>query len=133
MKKLLLDTHVLVWAEEDRDLGKACRKLLLDPRNELFLSPVSSLELARLASLGRLTFKQPLSRWIDDARLHLQFRDVPMTHEVALESYALPGDFHRDPADRMLVATARLGGLTLLTADDLILAYPHVEAIDARR
>ncbi|WP_367872231.1 type II toxin-antitoxin system VapC family toxin [Luteolibacter sp. Populi] len=132
-RRLLLDTHVLVWAEEGRELGKACRAMLLDPRNEIFVSPVTTLELARLASLGRLVFKQSLGRWLDQARQHLQFRDAVLSHEVAIESYALPGEFHRDPADRMLVGTARAGGYALVTADDLILAYPHVEVVDARR
>ena len=56
-----------------------------------------------------------------------------MSHEVAMEAYALPGTFHRDPADRVLVATARRDGLTLVTAGARILAYPHVRTQDARR
>jgi PIN domain nuclease of toxin-antitoxin system len=52
---------------------------------------------------------------------------------VALEAYALPGAFHRDPADRLLVAAARRNNLTLVTADDRILAYPHARSQDARR
>jgi PIN domain nuclease of toxin-antitoxin system len=56
-----------------------------------------------------------------------------VSHEIAMEGYALPGAFHRDPADRILVATARRDGLTLVTADDRILAYPHARTQDARR
>jgi PIN domain nuclease of toxin-antitoxin system len=56
-----------------------------------------------------------------------------VTHEMAWEAYHLPGSFHRDPADRILVATARLYGLTLLTADDSILRYPYVKSMSARR
>jgi len=56
-----------------------------------------------------------------------------LTHEMAIEAYALPGAFHRDPADRVLVAAARLQGWTLLTADDRILEYRDVRSLDARR
>ncbi len=133
MSGFLLDTHVLVWAEEGRpELGQACRGILQDPASELFVSPVTSLELARLASLRRIVFKQSLRRWVEEARRNLRFRDAEMSHDVAFESYALPEPFHRDPADRMLVATARIGGFTLITADDHILGYPHVQSFDAR-
>ena len=56
-----------------------------------------------------------------------------MDDAVAIEAYALPGRFHADPADRLLVATARVHGLTLVTADKRILKYPEVRVIDARK
>ncbi len=131
---LLLDTHVLVWAESFAGrLGPATRSLLLDPANSLLVSPVSTLELARLISLSRLSLHRPLADWLDTARRHLGFADAPLTHAIAIQSYELPGAFHKDPADRMLVATAREHGYTLLTADDLVLGYPHVLTADARR
>jgi PIN domain nuclease of toxin-antitoxin system len=58
---------------------------------------------------------------------------IPVTADVAMEAYALPEPFHEDPADRILVATARLGKLTLLTADARILSYEGVNALDARK
>ena len=131
--KLLLDTHVLIWAEEGLErLGDRARTMLLAPENLLHVSPVTSLELARLQSLNRLVFHKPLATWLELARRHLQFADAPFTHETAIESYSLPGDFHRDPVDRMLVATARLESMHLVTADARILAYPHVSTLDAR-
>lgn len=130
---LLLDTHVLVWAESlEERLGSKTRALLLDPSNTLLVSPVTTLELARLISLAQLTLRKPLSDWLDTARRHLAFEDALFTHSVAMESYSLPGSFHKDPADRMLVATARELNCPLVTADDLILAYPNVLTIDAR-
>jgi len=130
---LLLDTHVLVWAESlDDRLGPRTRALLLDSSNALLVSPVSTLELSRLIALSRLTFRKPLADWLEAARLHLGFQDAPFTHSTAIESYALPGSFHKDPADRMLVATARELGCPLLTADHLILTYPNTLSIDAR-
>lgn len=130
---LLLDTHVLVWAESlDERLGSQTRSLLLDPSNTLFVSPVTTLELSRLITLSRLTLRKSLADWLDAARLHLAFQDAPFTHSVAMESYSLPGVFHKDPADRMLVATARELNCMLVTADDLILGYPNVLTTDAR-
>jgi len=129
---LLLDTHVLVWAESlDERLGPVARGMLLDPSNALWVSPVSSLELARLIALGRLSLRKPLGEWIAGARRHLGFEDAPFTHTVALGCYELPGSFHKDPADRMLVATARQLGCTLLTADERILRYAAVKSADA--
>ncbi len=130
---LLLDTHVLVWAESlEERLGPQTRALLLDPSNTLLVSPVTTLELARLISLAQLTLRKPLADWLDAARLHLAFEDALFTHSVAMESYSLPGAFHKDPADRMLVATARELNCPLVTADDPILAYPNVLTINAR-
>lgn len=130
---LLLDTHVLIWAESSPDrLGPITRDRLLDTANRLLVSPVSTLEIARLISLSRLTLRRPLLLWLNEARRHLGFDDAPFDHRIAIHSYDLPGDFHKDPADRMLVATAREQGLTFVTADELILSYPHVTALDAR-
>lgn len=131
---LLLDTHVLVWAESlDERLGPVASQLLLDPANDLLVSPVSSLELARLIALGRLSLRKPLGEWMAAARRNLGFADAPFTHPVAMGSYELPGSFPKDPADRMLVATARHLDGTLLTADDRILEYADVKSVDARR
>jgi PIN domain nuclease of toxin-antitoxin system len=131
---LLLDTHVLVWAESlDDRLGPRTRALLLDPSNTLFVSPISTLELSRLIALSRLQFRKSLQDWFTSARQHLGFQDAPFSHSAAIDSYQLPAAFHKDPADRMLVATARELGCPLLTADDLILGYSHVQTFDARK
>ena len=63
----------------------------------------------------------------------LRASPIDLTPEVAWEAYNLPGRFHNDPADRLLVATARVRSLTLVTGDDLILRYPHVKALSAKR
>jgi PIN domain nuclease of toxin-antitoxin system len=131
---LLLDTHVLVWAESlDERLGPQTRALLLDPSHTLLVSPISTLELARLIALSRITLRKSLQDWMNSARQHLDFHDAPFTHSAAIDSYQLPASFHKDPADRMLVATARELGCPLVTADDLILGYPHVQTLDARK
>lgn len=131
---LLLDTHVLVWAESlDQHLGPETRALLLDPANTLLVSPITTLELSRLIALSRLNLQKPLHDWLDIARQHLGFEDARFTHRAAIASYELPGNFHKDPADRMLVATARELDCLLVTADDLILGYSHARTFDARK
>ncbi len=92
---------------------------------------MGSLEIARLVWGGRLTFTIPVSDWIEKACEYSDAQTIPLSHEIAVESYNLPEPFHRDPVDRTLVATARCHRLTLLTADKRILSYPHVNGEDA--
>ena len=75
----------------------------------------------------------PLSGWIDRSLADLSAESLPVTHAVAEEAYALPGRFHEDPVDRILVAAARRHHLSLLTADERILRYAEVRSLDARR
>lgn len=131
--KILLDTHAWIWSQESPELlGPATRSAVADEDNALFVSPVSSLEIARLIWGERLTLAGRLQTWVSEALDALLADTVPLTHEIAIATYDLPGEFHRDPADRMLVATARVHDLTLVTADERILAYPHVLTLDAR-
>jgi PIN domain nuclease of toxin-antitoxin system len=82
---------------------------------------------------GGIELSMPLRDWVARSLAELHAETLVVTHDVALEAYALPGRFHRDPADRMLVAAARCHGLTVLTADERILRYRDVRAIDVRR
>lgn len=132
--KLLLDTHVWIWSQEKPEkLGKETRRLLVDGKSTNHVATVSVLELARLVAAGDVILNKPLTAWIETALEELHAEEVAMNREIATEAYALPGEFHRDPADRILVATARREGLTLLTADDRILSYRHAKTLDARR
>ncbi len=86
-----------------------------------------------MLAAGHIALSMPLRDWIQQSLAALAAETVPLSHEMAIEAYALPGAFHRDPADRVLVAAARLQGWTLLTADDRILEYRDVRSLDARR
>jgi PIN domain nuclease of toxin-antitoxin system len=97
------------------------------------VSAISSLEIAHLVAGGVLELKGSLDRWVRTAIDSLEARSVDIDHRIAIEAYKLPGRFHKDPADRMLVATARINALTLVTADERILAYKSVRTVDARR
>ena len=131
--KILLDTHVWIWSQESPQIfGPIARQAIADENNGLFVSPISSLEIARQAWGGRLTFAVRLQTWIGDSMNALHADTVPLTHDVALAAYDLPGEFHRDPADRVLAATAMVNALTLVSADERILAYEHLLSLDAR-
>jgi len=130
---LLLDTQVWVWSQESpEELGSGTRRALLDPENSLLVSTASSLEMARMVALGRLSLTMDLGAWVERSIEILQASTVPVSHEIAIEAYRLPEPFQRDPADRLLVAAARLRGARMVTVDDLILNYPHVQSMDAR-
>ncbi len=130
----LLDTHVWVWTQESPEtLGPGTRSALAAEENSLFVSPVSSLELAQLAWAGRLTLAGRLQTWISESLQALLAETISLTHEIAAGAYDLPGEFHRDPADRILVATARVHDLTVVTADSRILTCSHVMSRDARK
>ena len=132
--RVLLDTHVWVWTQEQPErLGPRTRSLLLGAEHETSVCPISTLEIARLVATGAIRLSVPLEEWVALSMSGLFAHTVSISHEVAVDAYALPGSFHRDPADRLLVAAARRNASTLVTADDRILAYPHVHAQDARR
>jgi PIN domain nuclease of toxin-antitoxin system len=120
--RLLLDTHIWLWSqlEPDRLIPKV-RSALEDPEAELWLSSTSVWELLLLIERGRVTVVGDAGSWVQDALRVSPLREAPLTHAVALESrrVSLP---HPDPADRFLVATARLQDLALVTADTRLLA-----------
>jgi PIN domain nuclease of toxin-antitoxin system len=131
---LLLDTHVWIWSQSDTtQLGPRAKRLLVAERNENYVCTISTLELARLAVNGAVNVAMPLRDWVDASLGALAAKTVEVSHAIALEAYALPGDFHKDPADRLLVAAARCHSLTLVTADERILAYSKVSTRDARK
>jgi PIN domain nuclease of toxin-antitoxin system len=131
---LLLDTHVWVWAVEDPDqLGPRTRKLLLDESCARAVCAVSTLEIGRLVWAGEVILQIPLREWVEKSLADLRADSLPVTHEIALEAYGLPEPFHRDPADRQLVACARVNELTVATADERILNWKHVATVDARK
>jgi PIN domain nuclease of toxin-antitoxin system len=120
--KLLLDTHLLLWAAgEPKRLSKPARRLIEDPHNELLFSAVSLWEVAIKRRLGREDFKVD-ARLLRRCLLDNGYSELPIIsdHVVATESLPL---LHRDPFDRILVAQATVEGVTLLTIDSLISQY----------
>jgi PIN domain nuclease of toxin-antitoxin system len=130
----LLDTHIWIWSQESPEqLGQKSRRELTDISRERFVSAISTLEIARLIHLGLLRLRHRFAEWKQFSLAALNAATLDVNHEIAWEAYNLPGKFHNDPADRVLVATARISNLILITADDLILRYPHVKTVSAKR
>lgn len=131
--RLLLDTHVWIWTQElTARLGPQTTAALVDSETSLYVSPISTLEIARLVERGTVEIDGPLDSWVVETLDSLFCTTIEISHEIAGGAYSLPTGLHKDPADRLLVATARLHELTLLTADERILDYRHVETFDAR-
>lgn len=121
--KLLLDTHLLLWAAGDPErLSAKARSLIDDPENEVLFSAASLWEVAIKRGLGRADFKVD-SRLLRRGLLDNGYNELPIIsdHVVAIES--LP-TLHKDPFDRVLVAQATVEGITLLTIDSLVAQYP---------
>jgi PIN domain nuclease of toxin-antitoxin system len=121
--KLLLDTHVLLWAAGSPDqLSPDARVMLEDTANELLFSAASLWEIAIKRSLGRSDF-QVDSRVLRRGLLDNGYLELPITSEHAVFIESLP-PIHKDPFDRILVAQATVEGITLLTGDAQIAQYP---------
>jgi len=121
--KLLLDTHVLLWAAgEPQRLSAKARKLLLDPHHELLFSAASMWEIAIKSTLGREDF-QVEPRLLRRGLLDNGYAEVPITSQHAVSIDFLPS-LHKDPFDRLLLAQALTEGLTLVTADAELARYP---------
>lgn len=119
--KLLLDTHIWLWALlEPERLTPAVREALASADNELWLSPISVWEAMLLAERGRLVIDGPPSVWIEQMARTIPRREAAITSEIAIASRRLRLS-HQDPADRFLAATAQTLGLTLVTSDARLL------------
>ncbi len=120
--QLLLDTHIWLWSrDEPKKLTRRVTSAIEDSRNELWISPVSIWEVLNLCGKGRIKLKGGPSAWFSEAFAKMSYQEAPLTNEVALATLAfvLP---HRDPIDIFLVASAKVYGLTLVTADAKLLA-----------
>lgn len=131
--RLLLDTHIIVWAASDAArLEPRVAALLTDTRNELWMSAVSAWELAMLAERGRLDLRPDADRWIAAAVAGLGLREAPLTSAIAMESRRLTLST-QDPADRFIAATARVHECSLVTADAALRRIPGVRVVFCRR
>jgi PIN domain nuclease of toxin-antitoxin system len=123
---LLLDTLVLVWlAEGSEELPADGKRALSEAASGdgLAVSAISFWEVAMLARRGRISLAVPISSWRAMVLAVPGLRELPVTGEVGIEAVGLPGELHSDPADRLLIATARLHGLRLVTRDRRVIDY----------
>jgi len=131
---IVLDTHVLIWwVNGDNQLSPKAKAAIA---NELetedgvvLVSSISAWEIAMLVKADRLILSMGVDDWVETVAGIEGVRFVPVDNAVCIESTRLPGDFHKDPADRMIVALARHLNVPLVTADTNIHAYKHVRLI----
>ena len=123
---LLLDTHVWLWlmSREGNPKPAAIRAVEEAAHYGLVrVSAISVWEVAMLEAKGRIRLSKDCLSWVNEALNAPGLGLIPLTPEIAVESSRLPGAFHGDPADRILVATARRQGAIFLTRDEKILSY----------
>ncbi len=122
--RLLLDTHVLLWwIADDSRLGRARSEAIsdsLESGERLGLSAISFWEIAKLAEHEKIRLPRSIDQLLDELEGHPQITMLPLSARICLESTRLGPRFHRDPADQIIAATARVHGLRLVTADDRI-------------
>jgi PIN domain nuclease of toxin-antitoxin system len=129
---IVLDTHALVWwVSGDSTLSRKAKTAIERERGggAIIVSSISAWEIAMLVERERLLLSMEVGSWLAMAGQIEPVRFVPVDVEIALKSVHLPGEFHRDPADRMIVATARRLAAPLVTKDERIRAYAHVRTI----
>lgn len=125
MNKILLDTHVLIWYVNGNEINKKTQKIIDSAiqNHSIYLAAISLWEISMLSAKQRIILEMPCLEWINRASDELQLQIAPITPSIAVESCNLPKNFHGDPADRLIVATARTEGMSLITSDSNILQF----------
>ncbi len=130
---VVLDTHVLLWWVSDSDQLSVAAKKAIDKTismgSEVIVSTISAWEVSMLINKKRLVLSMDVESWFAEVSQIDGVRFLPVDNEIGIKSTVLPGSFHKDPADRMIVATARKLAVPLVTADDKIRNYQHVKTI----
>ena len=129
---IVLDTHTLVWwVNGDDSLSRKAKTLINKEmkEGEIVISAISAWEIAMLVTREKLVLSMDVETWLKTVANIEALHFHPVDIEIAAKSVALPGEFHKDPADRMIVATARKFAAPLITKDEKIRAYPHVKTI----
>ncbi len=129
---IILDTHVWVWFVSNPELISPRARKILDTAvrdKQIIISSISAWEVALLVAKKRLELSMEVADWIAKSERMPFINFVPVDNQVAVKSVNLPASLHNDPADRMIIATAILAGIPLITKDIKLLEYPHVKTI----
>jgi PIN domain nuclease of toxin-antitoxin system len=130
---LLLDTCAWIDAFSAPELLKPGVRKLINAQRVVHVAAISLLEVARKEAKGELVFGMPLADWFLIALPKNRVKVIDAAPEIAIDATRLPHWTHKDPADQLVVATARVHRLTVLTSDGKILSYPHVQSIASRK
>jgi len=131
---IVLDTHALIWwVSGNKKLSskalESINKELSRDDGQILISSITTWEIALLIKKGRLSLTMDIDDWINTVELIEKVTFIPMDNIVAIQSVRLPGEFHPDPADRIITALARHLSAPLITGDEKIIAYKHVKTI----
>lgn len=129
MREILLDTHVWIWLsiQDRKSISKRANRLI-NQAAQKWISAISCWELAKLVEKKRLSFSIPLLTWIRRSINENDLSIADLSPEIAVESTQLK-NFHKDPADQIIVATSRVLGIPVLTSDKGILKFPDAESV----
>ena len=127
----ILDTHIWVWwvHGDERLTSPQAAILRAKETDVIIIIAISIWEIAKLVEYHRLELPSPLRAWFDEALSYPGMRLIELTPEIAIASTQLSGKFHRDPADQIIVATARFYDCPLVTSDARTLKYPYVKSV----
>ena len=129
---IVLDTHTLVWwVHGDDMLSKKAKTAIARELDggQIVVSAITAWEIAMLVEREKLVLSMDVGSWLATVAEIDAVQMMPVDNEIAVKSVELPGEFHKDPADRMIVATARKLAVPLVTKDEKIRAYAHVKTI----
>jgi PIN domain nuclease of toxin-antitoxin system len=128
---IVIDTHIWYWwvHTPERLTRPQIDALNVHNTDVIGVSAISCWEVAKRVQYGRMRLSRPVDQWLTLALRFPGVRLLPLTPKIAVASTQLPGTFHKDPADQIIVATARIHSCPLMTSDGKILDYPHVRTI----
>jgi PIN domain nuclease of toxin-antitoxin system len=129
---IVLDTHVLIcWVDGTGELSRTAASMIKRAQADggIMISSITAWEIAMLVDRARLTLTMDVPTWLSTVNRVPGLRFIPIDNQIAIGSVNLPGEFHQDPADRIIVATARRFGAPLVTQDRRIRSYPHLKTV----
>ncbi len=126
---LLLDTHTFIWlASKRKMLSKKVLDMMLEDPGGLFISSIVATEIGLLANADRINTYGSCKDFVNENLQLFGIHDIPVDAEIAMDSTQLP-PIHRDPFDRIIIATAQKHNMTILTKDRTIPTYPKVKVV----
>jgi PIN domain nuclease of toxin-antitoxin system len=128
---IVLDTHVWIWwvHGDERLTPTQAQAIAANETDTIGISAISCWEIAKLVERRRLELPGSLNEWFEQALSYPGVRILELTPEITIASTQLPGEFHNDPADQIIVATARVYNCPLVTSDGKILRYTHIKTV----
>lgn len=128
---IILDTHIWVWwiLDEKKLSEKQFEIITSNEDTGIGVSAISCWEIAKLVEYGKLELPNATGDWFEQALSYPGIQFLELTPKIAIESTLLPNEFHKDPADQIIVATARIYNCPLVTSDKKILEYAHVRTV----